>query len=86
MIMQIVTTSKFRAKLKMYLDMAEKETILIFRKNATPIMVTAVKEGDILSKEELQGIQSGIDDVKNGNTIKMDKDESLNDFCNRIEG
>ena len=84
--MQIVTTREFRANQKKYFEMAEKETILVSRRKAAPIMLTAVKEGDIPSKEELQAIQRGIDDVKNGNTFKMGKGESLDDFLNRIEG
>lgn len=61
--MQIVTTREFRANQKKYFEMAETETILISRRNAAPIMVCAVREGDFPSKEELAAIQRGIDDV-----------------------
>jgi hypothetical protein len=84
--MQVVTTREFRANQKKYFEMAEKETILVSRRNAAPIMVSAVKEDDFPSKEELIAIQRGIEDIKNGNTFKMAKNESLDDFLNRIEG
>lgn len=83
--MQIVTTREFRANQKKYFEMAETETILVSRRNAAPIMVCAVREGDFPSKEELAAIQRGIDDVRNGNTFRMAKNESLDDFLNRIE-
>ena len=84
--MQIVTTREFRANQKKYFEMAETETILVSRRNAAPIMVCAVREGDFPSREELAAIQRGIDDVRNGNTFRMAKNESLDDFLNRIEG
>lgn len=84
--MQIVTTREFRANQKKYFEMAEKETILVSRRNATPIMVCAIREGDFPSREELAAIQRGIDDVRNGNTFRMAENESLDDFLNRIEG
>ena len=84
--MQIVTTREFRANQKKYFEMAETEMILISRRNAAPIMVCAVREGDFPSREELAAIQRGIDDVRNGNTFRMAKNESLDDFLNRIEG
>lgn len=84
--MQIVTTREFRANQKKYFEMAETETILVSRRNAAPIMVCAVREGDFPSKEELAAIQRGIEDIRNGNTFRMAKNESLDDFLNRIEG
>lgn len=45
--MQIVTTREFRANQKKYFEMAETETILVSRRNAAPIMVCAVREGDV---------------------------------------
>lgn len=84
--MQIVTTREFRANQKKYFEMAETEMILVSRRNAAPIMVCAVREGDFPSKEELAAIQRGIEDIRNGNTFRMAKNESLDDFLNRIEG
>ena len=36
-------------------------------------------------QKELEAIQRGIEDIKQGRTFKMRKDESLDDFLNRIE-
>ena len=51
--MQIVTTREFRANQKKYFEMAETETILVSRRNAAPIMVCAVREGDFMSGTEI---------------------------------
>lgn len=83
--MQIVTTREFRANQKKYFEMAEKETIFVSRRNAAPIVVYAATEEDFPSREELMAIQRGIEDIKAGRTFKMGKDESLDDFLNRIE-
>lgn len=83
--MQIVTTREFRANQKKYFEMAERETILVSRRNAAPIIVYAAKEEDFLSREELSAIQKGIEDIKNGHAFKMGKNESLDDFLTRIE-
>jgi hypothetical protein len=84
--MQIVTTREFRANQKKYFELAERETIFVSRRNAAPIVIYAAKEEDFPSKEELSAIQRGIEDIKNGRTFKMGKNESLDDFLNRIEG
>ena len=83
--MQIVTTREFRANQKKYFELAEKETIFVSRRNAAPIVVYAATEEDFPSREELEAIQRGIEDIKQGRTFKMRKDESLDDFLNRIE-
>ena len=83
--MQIITTREFRANQKKYFELAEKETIFVSRRNAAPIVVYAATEEDFPSREELEAIQRGIEDIKQGRTFKMRKDESLDDFLNRIE-
>lgn len=83
--MQIITTREFRANQKKYFEMAEKETVLVSRRNASPIMICAVRDEDFPSRDELEAIQRGIEDIKNGRTFKMAKNESLDDFLNRIE-
>ena len=83
--MQIVTPREFRAKQKKYFEMAEKETVFVSRRNAAPIVVYAATEENFPSREELTAIQRGIEDIKVGRTFKMQKDESLDDFLNRIE-
>ena len=83
--MEVVSTREFRANQKKYFELAEKETIFVSRRNAAPIVVYAATEEDFPSREELEAIQRGIEDIKQGRTFKMRKDESLDDFLNRIE-
>ena len=83
--MQIITTREFRANQKKYFELAEKETIFVSRRNAAPIVVYAATEEDFPSREELEAIQRGIEDIKQGRTFKMRKDESLDD-AHRLDG
>lgn len=62
--MLIVTTREIRANQKKYLELAEKETIFVSRRNAAPIVVYAATEEDFPSKDELPAIQRGIEDIK----------------------
>lgn len=82
--MQIISTREFRANQKKYFDLAESETILVARKNARPIVIR-VADDDFLSKAELQSIQKGVEDIRNGRTYKMQQGESLADFLKRNE-
>ena len=45
----------------------------------------SVADDDDLSKAELQSIQKGLEDIKNGRTYKMQEGESLTDFLKRTE-
>lgn len=83
--MQIVSTREFRANQKKYFELAESESVFVSRKNARPILITVADEDDILTRAELQSIQRGLDDVKNGRTFRMEEGESLTDFLNRTE-
>lgn len=83
--MQIISTREFRANQKKYFDLAESETILVARKNARPIVISVVDDDDFLSKAELQSIQKGMEDIRNGRTYKMQQGESLTDFLKRNE-
>lgn len=69
--MQIITTREFRANQKKYFDLAESETIFVARKNARPIVISVADDDDYLSKAELLSIQKGLEDIKNGRTIKI---------------
>lgn len=84
-VMQIVTTREFRANQKKYFELAERETVFVSRRNAAPIVVHAATEEDFPSKEELAAIQRGIEDIKAGRTYRMSREESLDDFLNRVE-
>lgn len=83
--MHIVSTREFRANQKKFFDLAEKEIVLIARKNARPIAVSVVNEDDILTKEELQSINAGLEDIKAGRIHKKEKGESLSEFLNRAK-
>lgn len=83
--MQIITSREFRANQKKYFELAEKETVLISRKNARPIVLSVADDKDFLTKAELDAIQRGLDDIRNGRTHRMMEGESLADFLNRTE-
>ena len=83
--MQIVTTREFRAKQKKYFELAERETVFVSRKNASPIVISVADDDDFLSKAELLSIQRGLEDIKNGRTYRMQEGESLTDFLKRTE-
>ena len=82
--MQIITTCEFRANQKKYFDMAETETVLVTRRNGRPIVINVAEDDDMLTAAELQSIRKGLDDVRNGRTRRMNQDESLSDFLDRI--
>ena len=50
--MQIVTTKEFRANQKKYFDLAERETVIVSRKNARPIVISVADDEDFISKED----------------------------------
>lgn len=83
--MQIITSREFRANQKKYFELAEKETVLISRKNARPIVLSVADDKDFLTKAELDAIQRGLDDIRNGRTHRMMEEESFADFLNRTE-
>lgn len=49
--MQIVTTREFRANQKKYFDLAERETVIVSRKNARPIVISVADDEDFISKK-----------------------------------
>jgi len=46
---------------------------------------TVDDDDDFLSKAELQSIQKGLEDIKNGRTYRMQEGESLTNFLKRTE-
>lgn len=48
-------------------------------------VISVADDEDFISKEELQSIQKGLDDIKNGRTYKMHENESLTEFLKRTE-
>lgn len=83
--MQIVTTREFRANQRKYFEMAEHEAVFVARRNARPIVISVASDDEYLSNEELQSIQRGMEDVRNGRTRKMMPGESLDEFLDRLE-
>lgn len=75
--MQIITAREFRANQKKYFDLAEKEVVLIARKNKKPIALSVASDTDIPSKEELDAIQRGLDDIRNGRTIRIENVDDI---------
>lgn len=70
--MQIVSTREFRANQKKYFDLADKEVVLVTRRNSRPIRISVVDEDDFLSAKEVAAILQGLEDVKSGNTTKIE--------------
>lgn len=83
--MQIITARELRANQRKYFDLAEKETILVSRRKARPIVISVADDDDILTKDELESIKKGLDDIKEGRVYKMKDNETLEDFIKRTE-
>jgi PHD/YefM family antitoxin component YafN of YafNO toxin-antitoxin module len=75
--MQVISTREFRANQKKYFEFAEKELVLVARKNRRPAALYVPNDDDIPSKEELQAIQRGLDDVRNGRTVKIKNSQDI---------
>lgn len=69
--MQIVSTREFRANQKKYFDLADKEVVLVTRRNSRPIRISVADEEDFLSAKEVAAILQGLEDIKNGNTTPI---------------
>lgn len=75
--MQIITSREFRANQKKYFELAEKELVLVARKNKKPVAIYVAEDDDMPTKEELQAIQRGLDDVREGRTVKIENIEDI---------
>ena len=64
--MVIVTPAEFRANQKKFLELSEKEIIIIARKNEKPIIVKPWEDDDIPTKKGLMAIQEGLNDIREG--------------------
>ena len=69
--MQIVSTREFRANQKKYFDLADKEVVLVTRRNSRTIRISVADEEDFLSAKEVAAILQGLEDIKNGNTTPI---------------
>ena len=61
--MQIVSTREFRANQKKYFDLADKEVVLVTRRNSRPIRISVADEEDFLSAKEVAAILQGLEDI-----------------------
>ena len=75
--MQFITTREFRANQKKYFELAERETVLVSRKNAKPIALVVANDDDMPSKEEILAIQRGLEDIAANRTIKIENIEDI---------
>jgi hypothetical protein len=75
--MRLITTREFRANQKKYFDLAEKETVLIARKNGNPISIRVANDDDFSSKEELMSIRKGLEEVRLGKTVDIENVEDI---------
>ena len=75
--MQIVSTREFRANQKKYFDLADKEVVLVTRRNSRPIRISVADEEDFLSAKEVAAILQGLDDIKNGNTTPIHDNNNI---------
>lgn len=70
--MRIITSREFREKQRAYLDLAEREKVIIHRgKNRKPVLLTPLsesEESDIYFSDPqiIASIQRGIEDIKAG--------------------
>jgi len=76
--MRIITTKEFRQNQAVYLDLAEKERVIIHRgNNKKPVLLIAIEESEetgiyFSDPSVTASVKKGIEDVKNGKvtTIK----------------
>ena len=47
-------------------EIAEKETVIVARKNEKPMIIKPWEDDDIPTREELMAIQEGLNDIKEG--------------------
>lgn len=82
--MIIVSTREFRANQKKYFEMAEKQLIVINRRNSPPMMLSPFKEDQFLSKEEWDNVNKGMDDIAKGRSTRIKSKEELDTFLNSL--
>lgn len=75
--MQVITMREFNANQNKYFELAENEVVYVVWKDTRLIAIRATSNEDDLSEAELQSIQKGLDDIKNGRTYRMHEGESL---------
>lgn len=64
--MVVISPAEFRANQKKFFEIAEKETVIVARKNKKPLIIKPLEEEDVPTREELMAIQEGLNDIKEG--------------------
>ena len=75
--MHIITTREFRANQKKYFDLAEKEMVLVSRRNKAPIAIFTPSDDDFLTKKEIECISRGFEEIKRGETTRIENIENI---------
>ena len=83
--MYIITAQEFGKNQQKYLELAEKETVLVTRNGNKTISLSAIDDENELSPDDMQSLLRGLEDIHNGNTFAMKDDETLDEFLKRIE-
>ena len=76
-LMQIITTREFRANQKKYFELAEKEIVLVSRRNKAPVAIFTPSDEDFLTKKEIESIGRGFEEIRQGKTIRIENVESI---------
>ena len=87
--MLVVSTREFRERQKSYLDQIDSGLELLIKRGKTKSykIVPVTKDDTVMSKAEFFAkIDRSLQEAKEGKTVKMLPDESLDDFLERIKG
>ncbi len=75
--MRIITARDFRANQKKYFEIAEKEMVLVSRRNKAPVAVFTPTDDDFLSSKELECISRGLEEIKQGTTTRIQNIDNI---------
>jgi PHD/YefM family antitoxin component YafN of YafNO toxin-antitoxin module len=70
--MQIVSVTEFRGNIKKYLELAEKEKLVIHRNKGVSFVLTPLKDEDedtLLNDAQKKAIDKGLESVAQGNVM-----------------
>ncbi len=75
--MRIITSREFREKQRAYLELAEREKVIIHRgKNRKPVLLTPLSESEesdiyLSDPQIIASIQRGIEDIRAGRVTRI---------------
>ncbi len=75
--MQIITTREFRSNQKKYFEMAEKEIVLVSRRNKPAVAIFAPSDDDFLTRKEIECIGRGFEEIKQGTTTRIENIDNI---------